>query len=111
MGAKHPYSPSWENTRRNSSKEKEHGKPLRKKKSYPQAFTCIMHPELTCAGYVLYRLFRSSVKKTSPSNRRKISLPCLQTPEGRCTIRRRDSILMLEQCYFHVMEKLVVWLV
>jgi hypothetical protein len=59
----------------------------------------------------LYWLLRSSVQKTSPSNRRKISFPRLQTPEGRCTIRRRDSILMLEQRYFHLMEKLVVWLV
>src|SRR5260221_2369630 len=39
----------------------------------------------------LYWLLGSSVQKQAPSGRRKITFPCLQTQEGRCTIRRRQQ--------------------
>ena len=39
----------------------------------------------------LYWLLGSSVQKQAPSGRKKITFPCLQTQEGRCTIRRRQQ--------------------
>jgi hypothetical protein len=59
----------------------------------------------------LYWLLRTSVQKISPSRRRKIDIPCLQTQSGWCTIRSRHRILMLERQDTHVMEKLLLWLV
>jgi hypothetical protein len=44
---------------------------------------------LLCTGVVMATWIIRS--KTSPVRRRKICFPCLQTQEGRCTIRRRQQ--------------------
>ena len=55
-----------------------------------------------CTGYLGHPF------KNKPFETEKDHLPCLQTQQGWCTIRRRHRILMLERRYSHVMEKLFV---